>query len=65
MVGILLFQINVPVQTAQAAIVEAANCGFELQPRLTYSPDLISFYSYSFINLNPTCVVTIFEIVMR
>lgn len=38
--GVLLLQDNAPVHTAQVAVAEAANCGFELLPHPPYSPDL-------------------------
>ena len=38
--GVLLLQDNIPVHTAQVAVTEAANCGFELIPHSPYSPVL-------------------------
>uniref|UniRef100_A0A672ZDH7 Mos1 transposase HTH domain-containing protein n=1 Tax=Sphaeramia orbicularis TaxID=375764 RepID=A0A672ZDH7_9TELE len=38
--GVLLLQDNAPVHTAQVAVAEAHNCGFELLPHPPYSPDL-------------------------
>ena len=38
--GVLLIQNNVPVHTAQLAISEATNCGFELLPFPSYLPFL-------------------------
>ena len=37
---VLLLQDNAPIHTAQVSVAKAANCGFELQPHPSYSPDL-------------------------
>uniref|UniRef100_A0A673AZF9 Tc1-like transposase DDE domain-containing protein n=1 Tax=Sphaeramia orbicularis TaxID=375764 RepID=A0A673AZF9_9TELE len=46
--GVLLLQDNVPVHTAQVAVAEAHNCGFELLPHPPYSPDLAPSDFYLF-----------------
>ena len=47
--GVLLLQNNVPIHTAQAAVAEAANCGFELLLHPSYLPDLVpsGFFLFS------------------
>lgn len=56
----LLIQDNAPIHTAQVAVAEAANCGFELLP-LPFTHQTSS----CFFNSNLTCMFTILETMIR
>ena len=47
--GVLLLQDNAPVNTSQVAMTAATECGFEIIPHPSYSPDKApsDFYPFS------------------
>jgi hypothetical protein len=51
-VGVLLLQDNSPVQAAEVAVAEAANCRFKLLPHPPHSRDLASSDLFLFPKLN-------------
>ena len=46
--GVLLLLDNAPSHTSQVAMVAATQCGFEVLPHLSYSPDLAPSEFYLF-----------------
>ena len=61
---ILLLQVNSPVHTLQVTMTEAERCSFELLSRVYYSPDLARLTFTFSLNLNSTCMVVAFKVMM-
>ena len=64
-VSVLLLKDNVSIHTAQVAVAEVDNYGFEFLPNLLiHQPNLLLTF-FCFLSSNSNCVVAILETMMR